>query len=379
MTVLAERGKFIPSAEIDSKIDTLRSYAEDDLFDADAVPLIELKRKAGARTSWYWLPSGGLEHLVKTCVARKLWKQESGLIYRTFERVTSVTARVEMVGDVHARGTYILSVSSEDADVIYVSESGAPDPSRSEKMSGRQYETGAEAVWFLAVDSTGKAATGPAYAWQAPIEVKPVLTSASTGVKLNVSVLPRSAKVLATFDGTPPREGREIGEETKVPTGTEMIRLVGKVSDRYSQDLSVTVQRSKRPAGDSPPLKPELQENLPVFMNYTLESKSTPQAYEMIEAMKAATGALVMGGRIEITGTSEQDFLAATFGDSISLDSETIESLVKILTGKAGTLDPTVALQVNTIRFGTGRDFKNFVDRFAIDFDKVDWSQGPNV
>ena len=379
MTVLAERGKFIPSAEIDSKIDTLRSYAEDDLFDADAVPLVELKRKAGARTSWYWLPSGGLDHLVKTCVARKLWKQESGLIYRTFERVTSVTTRAEMVGDVHTRGTYILSVSSEDADVIYVSESGTPDPSRSEKMSGRQYETGAEAVWFLAVDSTGKAATGPAYAWQAPIEVKPVLTSASNGVKLNVSVMPRSAKVLATFDGTPPREGREIGEETKVPTGTEMIRLVGKVSDRYGQDLSVTVQRSKRSAGDPPPLKPELQENLPVFMNYTLESKSTPQAYEMIEAMKAATGALVMGGRIEITGTSEQDFLAATFGDSISLDSETIESLVKTLTGKAGTLDPTVALQVNTIRFGTGRDFKNFVDRFAIDFDKVDWSQGPNV
>ena len=69
----------------------------------------------------YWLPSGGLDHLVKTCVARKLWKQESGLIYRTFERVTSVTARLEMAGDAHARGTYILSVSSEDADVIYVS------------------------------------------------------------------------------------------------------------------------------------------------------------------------------------------------------------------------------------------------------------------
>ena len=95
--------------------------------------------------------------------------------------------------------------------------------------------------------------------------------------------------------------------------------------------------------------------------------------------MKAAIGALVMGGRILMTGTSEQDFLAATFGDSISLDLETIESLVKTMTGKAGTLDPTVALQVNTIRFGTGRDFKNFVDRFAIDFDKVDWSQGPDV
>jgi hypothetical protein len=125
-------------------------------------------------------------------------------------------------------------------------------------MLGRQYETGAEAVWFLAVDSTGKAATGPAYPWQAPIDVKPVLTSASIGVKLNVSVMPRSAKVLATFDGTPPREGREIGEETNVPTGTEMIRLVGKVGERYGQDISVTVQRPKGTLRDSSPLKPEL-------------------------------------------------------------------------------------------------------------------------
>ena len=74
-------------------------------------------------------------------------------------------------------------------------------------MSGRQYETGAEAVWFLAGDLTGKAATGPAYPWQAPVDVKPVLTSASTGVKLNVSVMPRSAKVLATFRWHSP-EGR---------------------------------------------------------------------------------------------------------------------------------------------------------------------------
>jgi hypothetical protein len=246
-------------------------------------------------------------------------------------------------------------------------------------MSGRQYETSADAVWFLAVDSTGKAATGSAYQWQAPIDIKPVLTSASSGVKLNISVMPRSAKVLATFDGSPPREGKEIGEETKVPAGTEMVRLVGKVGDRYGQDLSITVHRPKSGGGEPPNQKPDLQDNLPVFMNYMMESKSTPQAYEMIEAMKAANGALVKGGRIEVTGMSEQDFLAATFGDSIAMDCETIETLVKTLTGKAGTLDPTVALQVNTIRFGTGRDFKNFVDRFSIDFDKVDWSQGSDL
>jgi hypothetical protein len=380
MTVLAERGKFISSADIDKKFDTLRSYAEDDLFDADAVPAAELRRKAGARTSWYWLPPGGLDHLIKTCVARKLWREHAGLIYKTFERVTSVTARVESAGDAHARGTYILSLSSEEADTIYVSETGAPDLARSERVSGRQYETAAPSVWFLAVDSTGKAATGPAYQWHAPIDVKPTLTSSSSGVKLAVSVMPRSAVVLATFDGSPPREGSAISTETKVPTGTEMIRLVGKIDERYGQDISIMVQRPRRGGGgDQPPAKPELQDGLPVFVNHMVESKSTPQAYEIIEAIKAATGSLVKGGRIEVIGGSEHDFLAATFGDTIALDSETIETLVRTLAGKAGTVDPTVTLQINSIRFGTGRDFKNFADKFAIDFEKANWSQGPDV
>jgi hypothetical protein len=380
VTVLAERGKFISSADIDKKFDTLRSYAEEDLFDADAVPAAELKRKAGARTSWYWLPSGGLDHLIKTCVSRKLWREHSGLIYKTFERVTSVTARVEPAGDAHTRGTYILSLSSEEADAIYVSETGAPDPARSEKVSGRQYETAASSVWFLAVDSTGKAATGPAYQWHAPIDVKPTLTSSSSGVKLAVSVMPRSAVVLATFDGRPPREGSEIPPEKKVPPGTEMVRLVGKVDDRFGQDIAIPVQRPRRTSsGDQPPARPELQDRLPVFVNHMVESKSTPQAYEIIEAIKAATGSLVKGGRIEVIGGSEHDFLAATFGDTIALDSETIETLVRTLAGKAGTVDPTVTLQINSIRFGTGRDFKNFADKFAIDFEKANWSQGPDV
>jgi Protein of unknown function (DUF499) len=379
MSVLAERGKFIPSAEIDKKFDTLRSYAEDDLFDSDAVPVAELKRKAGARMSWYWLPPAGLDHLIKTAIARKLWREHGGLIYKVFDRVTTVTARVESAGDAHARGTYILSLSTEDADTIYVSETGVPDPARSEKVSGRQYETAAASVWFLAVDSTGKATTGPAYQWHAPIDVKPTLTSSSSGVKLMVSVMPRSAVVLATFDGAPPRDGSEISTETKVPPGTEMIRLVGKVGERYGQDISVVVQRPRRGGGDQPPAKPELQDGLPVFVNHTVESKSTPQAYEIIEAIKAATGSLVKGGRIEVMGASEQDFLAATFGDTIALDSETVETLVRTLAGKAGTLDPTVTLQINAIRFGTGRDFKNFADRFAIDFDAANWSQGPDV
>jgi hypothetical protein len=377
LNVLAERGKFVPAAEMDRKFDTLRAYAEEDLFDADAVPLSELKRKAGARTSWYWLPTGGLEHLIKTCVARKIWKEEAGLIYRKFARVTSVTARVEPVGDPHARGTYILTLTSEEADTIYVSEKGVPDPSSSERASGRQFETGTTDVWFLAVDSTKKADTGPAYHWQAPIDVKPSLTSSSSGLKLNVTVMPRAAKVLATFDSGSPKSGQEIGSETKVPPKTEMIRLVGHIGERFGSEISIALKQGDKGGGTKP--RPELQDDMPVAVNCLVTSKSTPQAYEIIEALKAAPGAMAKGGRIEVNGSLEQDFLTLTFGDTIALGSEVLDPVVKLLAGKAGTLDPSVSVQLHSFRFATGRDFKNFADKFAIDFEKAEWSQGSDI
>ena len=340
VTVLAERGKFIPSAEIDGKIDTLRSYAEDDLFDADAVPHIELKRKAGARTSWYWLPAGGLEHLVKTCVSRKLWRaRRAGLQevrpHHLRQRTPGNCRRCPCARDVHPE-RYL---GGRGRHLRFGHRRPGPGPLRKDVWTAvlRPVQTRSG---FWRWIRPAKLQTGPAFHWQAPIDIRPVLTSASAGVKLLVSVMPRSTKVLATFDGTPPKEGREVGAETQVPAGTEMIRLVGKVGDRYGQELSVTVQRPKTTGGDQPKSKPGLQDNQPVFVNYMIKSKSTPQAYEMIEAMKAASGAVIKGGRIEVTGTSEQDFLAATFGDSIALDSNTIETLVKTLARKAGTSDP---------------------------------------
>jgi hypothetical protein len=99
----------------------------------------------------------------------------------------------------------------------------------------------------------------------------------------------------------------------------------------------------------------------------------------MIEALKVAQGVVAMGGRIEVNGSSEQDFLTLTFGDTIALGSEVLDPVVKLLVGKAGTLDPSVSVQLHSFRFATGRDFKNFADKFAIDFEKVEWSQGPDA
>jgi hypothetical protein len=96
--VRTERGKFIPTGALDTKMKALREYAEEDLFDGDAVPFVEIKRKAGARVSWYWLPPGSLEYLKEKPVSQKHWKDQNGLIYKKLDRITSVMARIEQVG-----------------------------------------------------------------------------------------------------------------------------------------------------------------------------------------------------------------------------------------------------------------------------------------
>src|SRR3954463_3936493 len=38
-------------------------------------------------------------------------------------------------------GHFQVNVTPEDADIVYVSESGRPDPARAQKLDGRVYET----------------------------------------------------------------------------------------------------------------------------------------------------------------------------------------------------------------------------------------------
>ena len=67
------------------------------------------------------------------------------------------------------RKTIQINVTPEDADVVYVSESGPPDARTAKKLDGRVYETTASATWFLGVDSKNVAATmnAPAKEWVA--------------------------------------------------------------------------------------------------------------------------------------------------------------------------------------------------------------------
>jgi hypothetical protein len=198
IATLTRRGKYVPSEKFEEMFETLRLDAEEILFDADAVQASSLKRNAAARSKWYWLPRGGLEHLIKMACQRQFWRDGQGLIAKRWERRTSVNARLEdLAQDPLVTGRFVINVTPEEADVVYVSEEGPPDPAQARKVDGRIYETEAAAAWFLAVDSTGRNMTGDVCEWRAPVRVRPDIVRTAGGHRVAFQVCPRGATVHA--------------------------------------------------------------------------------------------------------------------------------------------------------------------------------------
>ncbi|WP_442754267.1 DUF499 domain-containing protein [Methylocystis sp. JAN1] len=375
--VLAKRGKYIKAEALDSEIDLLRAEAEEQLFDADAVPRGELHRKAAARAGWYWLPPNGLDHLIDECCRRKYWRERerSGLIEKKFERVASVSIRLEgSLDEALERGSYRLTVTREDADTVFFSEKGAPDPKTSGKVSGTSFETSAHKVWFLAVDSKKEAKTGEPYVWEAPIHLRAVMASTSGGYRLETLVIPRAAEIHATFDGREAKRGPVVANSAMLPPGCAMVRVAATIDGRWSTEQTISIGSGLGPGPGEPVKEPE--DNKPVRLKERIGSKSTKDAYDLIAALREAQGAKVFGGRIE-SGRSDQDdgYMDTTFGGAIGLGADEIENILNTLAKEAGFKAERVSLAFNETAFMTGKDFKNFADKRDLDYETLKWAQ----
>lgn len=376
---LAKRGKFIPSEKFDSQFDVLRQDAEEILFDADAVQQSSLRRNAAVRSGWFWLPRSGLDQLVRTSVQRGYWREKDGLVAKKWEKRTRVTARQDdFAQDPMVTGRFQINVTPEDADIVYVSEKGAPNPKNDKKLDGRIYETEAAAVWFLAVDSKGVSATGDAYEWRAPTRVKVDVTRVSGGHRVRFERSPRSAVVRATFDGSDPKNGAIVESETDAPAGATRLRAIAEVGGQFGQEEIASLDGGMRDGGgrDFQHDKPVLKPDAPVMMTSRFEPKDTAAAFSALDRLTKMAGAKILGGSVEANGgRSEADFLILRLGSSVPLAAEDVDAIAKTLVEKLKAAAPTVKLRLDGIAFPSGRDMTAFCDATGEDFDRVRWTQ----
>ncbi|MCB1501366.1 MAG: DUF499 domain-containing protein [Bauldia sp.] len=375
---LTKRGKFIPSDRFDAEFENLRLEAEDLLFDADAVQQSSLRRNAAIRSGWFWLPRNGFDQLVKTSVQRGFWREKDGLVAKKWERRTRVTARLDDFGpNPLETGRFIVNVTPEDADTVYVSEKGLADPSRDTKLDGRVYETEAAAAWFLAVDSKGAATTGDPFEWRAPIRVKPDVKRISGGYKVSFIVSPRSAVVRATFDGTDPKAGPVVGAEIEAPAGATKLRVVAEVAGQFSQEEDAPLTGpNEGPGGGFTPPKAALKLDAPVTMTSRFEPKDTAAAFSALDRLAKTAGTQILGGSIEVNGGRlAGDYLTLRVGQDVKVGASELDALVKTLVETLNASAPTVKLRIDGIAFLSGRDLTAFCDASGEDFDRVTWAQ----
>ncbi len=377
---LSKRGKFIPSEKFDEKFETLRLDAEEILFDADAVQQASLRRNAAVRSGWFWLPRNGLDQLVKMAVQRGFWREREGLIAKKWERRTKVTARVDDFGpNPIETGRFQINVTAEDADTVYVSESGPPDPAVSQKLDGRVYETEAPAAWFLAVDSKGVAKTGDPCEWRAPVRVKLDVKRVSGGYRVSFLASPRAAKIHATFDGADPKSGPVIdSSEIAAPPGATRLRAVAEVNGQFGEEESAPLQGGVSEAGGIySPTRPALMPDTPATLTSRFEPKDTAAAFSAL-AWLAKVGARIRGGMAEANGgRSEQDHLTLRLGRDVPIPAGDLDAFVKTLVEKLGAAAPTVKLRLDGIEFSSGCELTAFCDDMGVDFDRVTWDQKP--
>jgi hypothetical protein len=372
---LSKRGKLIPSERFDAEFENLRLEAEEILFDADAVQFGSLRRNAAVRPGWYWLPRGGLEQLVKTAVQRGFWRDKEGLVAKKWERRTRVSARLDDFGpNPLETGRFLINVTAEDADLVYFSEKGPPDPAKDKKLDGRAYETEAAAIWFLAVDSKGEATTGDAYEWRAPIRVKPDVRRVSDGYRVSVLAIPRMATIRATFDESDPKTGPAVSGEIEAPAGATRLRVVAEVNGQFSEEENARLADGLR--GD--PRKPEkvLKLDAPVLMTSRFDPKDTAAAFSALDRLSKTLSARVHGGSVELSGgRSEGDHLTFRMGKDVPFGAGDLDALTKTLVERLHAEAPTLKLRLDGIAFPSGRELRDFCDAVGEDFSRVTWTQ----
>lgn len=373
---LIERGKFKPTVVFDAEFDSLRLDAEQDLFDADAVPLASLKRNAVLRPGWYWLPRGGVEALIRLAAQRGYWKHDDGIVRRRFEVLASVTVGIEQFApDPVETGRYTLTITRENADTVYFSERGPPEARHSAMLSGTAHVTEAAAVWFRPVDSSGKAVAGPVVEWRAPVRLRASVASEPGGYRLSVTVVPRAATVRVGWDASP---SLVMAGSIVAPSDAHLARIMAELGTVRSAEEVVTL--AGRGLADDPGRRPEpsprLDDNLPATMTSRHEAAGTKDTWVALGLLRDIPGTRVLGGQLTLKGQAdEESYVTLRLGASVPLPGTELHALAQRLADLSGWADPVANLRLDGVAFESGRDLQRFAAECGMDWERVKWRQ----
>lgn len=158
LQVLKDKQKFTG----DVASDIFRKKVEARLFTVPVMLWSEVKKRAAMNPQWQWHRRDALDALKDDLVHREVWQEDdSGYVDRNPPAPKTTTAQIQERSRNEDTGLVELKLTPVFGDTLYA-EIGGEATTASKKVEGGIFATDEVEVSFLAVDSTGVHAMGPA-------------------------------------------------------------------------------------------------------------------------------------------------------------------------------------------------------------------------
>ena len=356
-TALAGKQKYTE----DISSDTFRRKVEARLFTQKSMLWTEIERRAATNPAWQWHRADALERLKADCLHKDIWREEGSYVDKgPFPKPATAVRIRELSRDDHT-GAVKLRLSPVNADLLYA-EVGAPATPVSEALKGREYETKALRVSFLAVDSKREHDTGEPEEWRNRITLRSREYMDDNERMVEIRSAP-DAPIRYTTDGSDPRvNGGTYEGPFAVPDGTRIVLAIaekdGIVSELHRRDLA-----------DRPQDRP-IDKTSPVVWHPSPEGfsfQATRNAYGFVNRLKKH-GASAGGLRFAVQAGETWGELM--FSNDVELNGERIEHAIEQLRELVPEGDVTI--EAKYVSYDSGQRFFDHVAEIKAEYKRED-------
>ena len=344
--------------------ETFRKKVEARLFTQQTMQWAEIKRRAATSPVWQWHHPDALDSLKADCFHKDVWREEGSYVNRGPFPKPATTVRIQEMDRNDDTGLVKLRLSPVNADTLHMDIGGKPTPA-SEKV-GRDIETKAMRVWFVAVDGTGEHETGEPVAWSNRITLKSREFVRDGQRTLEIQSAP-AANIRYTTDGSDPRvAGGVYDDPFEIPDGTRVVLAFAERDGIESEVL-------RRNIADKPVSKP-IDASKPTMWAPTrgLAFTTTRTAYGFIARLKKHLG--VAGGlRFNVQADASGTWSELNLSEDVELDGDRVEQIIEVLRGLVA--DGEVSIEAKRLRFDTGQRFNDYIAELKANYQRDEVEQ----
>ncbi len=348
--------------DIEKDFDSLRCRIEDILWpeNQDEARWIDILDRYREKPAMPWLPPNGLETLKAIAISQGLWEDlGNGYITKNpKKKKTSVQVIQETQPD--DDGFVRLRVNPQNAGPapkIYYEEDGCVSE-KSKLLEDQIFKTNALRVQFLAVDPSGQFETGDPVLWTNKLVLRNRLSEQNGQRVVELFVAPRG-EIRYTLDGSEPREGLEYNGKP-IPIGDDevLLRVFAEAEGLETKEDFRFPPRGKKGI-QIDPIKPvELRPR----RGGGIKLDSRAKTFEALSF--AMEKSLVFEGALLTIGSGRKTVLIQIV--ELEVKADYIKNILEQAL-KRFEPDVPVTLTLTKVRFNSGHDLEEFIQKFNLE------------